>query len=62
MQMRIINTELALPQQGKYTPIGTIETEPQIKDGKIAQDDKEDWTTLHQPQVNKTDRVTPTLH
>jgi len=42
MQMRIINTELALPQQGKYTPMGTTEMEPQMKDGKIAQDDKEE--------------------
>ena len=42
MQMRTTNTELALPQQGKYTPMGIIEMEPQKKDGNIAQDNKEE--------------------
>ena len=41
-QTRTTNTERVLPQQGKYTPMGTTETEPQMKDGKITQDDKEE--------------------
>ena len=41
-QTRTTKTEQALPQQGKYTPMGTTEMEPQTKDGKIAQDDKEE--------------------
>jgi len=33
---------MGTPQQGKYTPMGTTETELQMKDGKIGQDDKEE--------------------